>query len=314
MREFILLLFTATGIVINSYAQDGDDFHLVDYYHSKVMDDNGHLDSWHRDENGPFEFILNLSAEWWKNPPDVNGWPIWCTAALVDTAYIQNSGAIPGSACSSAIIACLRYYVFTGDTSYLLMARRTGDYVVRQDLTSSDFARYPNFPYATGSSGNINPQGYGHPSNESTINPIYSIQPDKGAMLGVALLELYKVTVNPDSLNTSINIANCLSDNAIVGSDTCTPWPMRVMADDGSIVDGVFSANISYVRRLFDELLRIGLPGNGKYKVTRDSVWDWFKTKVIPYDDASKWLNFFEDTLGDGINFIQIDALGTARY
>lgn len=38
----------------------------------------------------------------------INRWPIWCTAALVDKEYNQGAGAIPGSACSFAIIACLR--------------------------------------------------------------------------------------------------------------------------------------------------------------------------------------------------------------
>lgn len=314
MREFILIFFATIVLVINLSAQDESSFGSVDYYHAKVMDTDNHLDSWYKDENGPFEYVLNLSANWWKNAPDVEGWPIWCTAALVDKEYIQGAGAIPGSACSFAIIACLRYYVFTGDTSFLFMAKRTGDYIIKQDLTPENFARYPNFPYAVGSTGSIYPQGYGHPSDESTINPIYSIQPDKGAMLGVALLELYKVTGNPDYLNTSINIANCLSDNIIVGTDTNSPWPMRVMADDGSTVDGEFSANVSYACRLFDELLRIGQPGNGKYKATRDAVWSWLKAQVIAYDDATKWYNFFEDHWGDEINSTQINALETVRY
>jgi hypothetical protein len=314
MKELILTLIATFELVINVSGQEEKGLVLVDYYHPKVMDVNNHLDSWYKDENGPFEHILNLSSNWWKNAPDVNGWPIWCTAALVDKEYNQGAGAIPGSACSFAIIACLRYYVYTGDTSFLNMAKRTGYYIIKQDLTPSDFDKYPNFPYAIGNTGNINPQGTGHPSEIDTLNPIYSIQPDKGAMLGVALLELYKVTGNPDYLNTSINIANCLSDNAISGTATYSPWPMRVMADNGSTVDGQFSANVSYACRLFDELLRIGQTGNGKYKSTRDAVWNWLKARVIAFDDGSKWYNFFEDHGGDEINPTQINAMETVRY
>jgi hypothetical protein len=314
MKEFILTFIVIFKLVINISGQEEKGLFSVDYYHSKVMDVNSHLDSWYKDENGPFEFILNLSADWWKKAPDINGWPIWCTAALVDKEYNQGAGAIPGSACSFAIMACLKYYIYTGDTSFLYMAKRTGNYIIKQDLTPSDFARYPNFPYPVGTTGNINPQGTGHPNDIDILNPVYSIQPDKGAMLGAALLELYKITGNSDYLDTSINIANCLSDNAILGTAVYSPWPMRVMADNGSTLDGQFSANVSYACRLFDELLRIGQTGNGKYKSTRDDVWNWLKARVIAFDDASKWYNFFEDHGGDEINPTQINAMETVRY
>lgn len=314
MKTIVLAFFAVTIFVTKLSGQEKDSIRSVDYYHEKVMDIDNHLDSWYKDENGPFEFILKLSATWWKDSPDVNGWPIWCTAALLDKDYIQGAGAIPGSACSFAIIACLRYYLFTGDTSFLYMAKRTGDYIIKQDLTPSEFVKYPGFPYAVGFTGNINPQGTGHPGDIDTINPIFSVEPDKGAMLGTALLELYKVTGNPEFLNSSVNIANCLSENAIAGTDTLSPWPMRVMANDGSTVDGKFSANISFACRLFDELLRIGHPGNGKYKAIRDAVWSWLKDQVIIYDDGSKWYNFFEEVGGDENNSTQINALETIRY
>ena len=92
-----------------------------------------------------------------------------------------------------AIISCLKYYVYTGDTSYLNMAKTTGNYLVQQDLTPLT-GFYPGFPYAVGSTGNINPNGSGHPTSNLTINPAGHIQTDKGAMDGVALLELYKAT------------------------------------------------------------------------------------------------------------------------
>ncbi len=314
MKVIFLTLFTAAGCLTQLYGQKALVFGPLDYYHAKVLDNNNHLDSWYKDKDGPFEFILNLSADYWKNAPDVNGWPIWCTAALLEKPYIQGAGAIPGSACSFAIITCLRYYVYTGDTSFLYMAKRTGNYILMQDLTPSDFAHYPDFPYAVGKTGDIHPQGNGHPNDNDPVNPVFNVQPDKGAMLGVALLELYKVTGNEDFLRTSVRIANCLSDNAVPGDARHSPWPMRVMANDGSIVDGVFSANVSYACRLFDELLRIGQTGNGKYKSTRDAIWNWLNTNVIAFEDGSKWYNFFEDHGGDENNSTQINALETVRY
>ena len=213
-----------------------------------------------------------------------------------------------------AIISCLKYYVYTGDTSYLNMAKTTGNYLVQQDLTPLTDEYYPGFPYPVGSTGNINPNGSGHPTPTSTTNPAGHIQTDKGAMDGVALLELYKVTDSTTYLNTAINIANCLSANAVTGTAANSPWPMRVMANNDSLIDGKFSANMSFACRLFDELLQMGQTGNGEYQTTRNAVWNWLKTYVISYDDGSKWQNFFEDHTASGTNSTQINALETVRY
>lgn len=286
----------------------------VDYYHSKVLDGDMHLDSWHKDSNGPFEYIINSSALWWKDSPHINGWPCWCTASIIDRKYNQSNGALPGSVGAYVIISCLKYYIYTGDTTYLNMARETGNFIILHDLTPSNYQSYPDFPYAVGITGSISPEGNGHPDSLSTLNPHGHIQPDKGSMVGVSLLELYKVTGSKKYLNSAINIANCLSKNAIQGTELNSPWPMRVMADNGNIIDGVFSANVSFSCRLFDELLRMGQTGNGLYLITRDSVWSWLKKNVIVYDDASKWKNFFEDHNGDEDNPLQVNALETVRY
>ena len=314
MLKIIVLLTTLfffTNIAL--FAQIGN-CGPVDYYHSKVLDNDMHLDSWYKDSNGPFDHLIDLSATWWKNTPDVNSWPGWCTASILDRQYNQSNGSIPGTVCSDAIISCLKYYVYTGDTDYLNMAKKAGDFIIYQDLTPSNFEYYPDFPYAVGNTGNVNPDGSGHPDSMSTLNPEGHIQPGKGAMEGVALLELYKVTGSNKYLNSAVNIANCLSRNAIPGTDMSSPWPMRVMADNGDLIDGAFSANVSFACRLFDGLLRIGQTGNGMYRNTRDSVWNWLKTNVIAFDDASKWKNFFEDHSGNEDNPLQLNALETVRY
>lgn len=318
LKRFFYLLFTS--LILNLQfadiilAQQIGSCGPVDYYHTKVLDKDNHLDSWHKDNNGSFEYALNLCADWWKGAPESKGWPRWCTAAVLDKQYNQYNGAIPGTACAFGIIACLKYYAYSGDTAFRNMAIRTGNYIIQQDLTPSFYKKYSHFPYAVGTLGDINPDGSGHPEFNPAMNLPGNIQPDKGAMLGVALLELYKATGSETFLKIAINIANCLSENAVIGTEANSPWPMRVMADNDSIIDGKFSANVSYACRLFDELLRLGHKGNGKYSSTRNSVWNWLKTCVISYDDASRWMCFFEDHSGNEINPTQTNALETARY
>ncbi len=315
MNFKLLLLFISTlFLFMSSSYEDRHACGPVDYYHVKVLNKNTRLDSWLKDKNGPFDSIVKLSASWWKNAPQVNGWPAWCTAAQLDRHYRQSGGAVPGSACSFVILACLKYYTYSGDSAYLNMAKKTGDYILHQDLTPSSFKCYPGFPYAVGKTGDINPDGSGHPNASSVMNPPGHIQPDKGAMLGVALLELYKVTVESSYLKAAINIADCLSRNAVTGTALNSPWPFRVMADNGAFIDGKLCANVSYACRLFDELLRIGQAGNGKYRQTKVQVWNWLKTFVISRDDGSMWEDFFEDHGGNEPNSTQINALETVRY
>lgn len=305
-----LFLFTAADLSAQPIGACGP----IDYYHPKILDAEKHLDSWHKDKNGSFDFIINLAAEWWKKAPDVNGYPAWCTASELDRNYKQFNGAVPGSTCSMAIIACLKYYIYSDDSAYLNMAILTGDYLIQHDLTPITFKSWPRFPYPVGKLADINPDGSGHPSYSEKYNTAGHIQPDKGAMVGFALLQLYRVTGNKDYLRTAVNISDCLCRNVVKGSAVQSPWPLRVKAEDNQFIDGKFSANVSFACRLFDGLTEMGIKGNGKYKATRNAVWTWLKKYVISYDDGSKWENFFEDHRGNENNPNQFNALETVRY
>jgi hypothetical protein len=281
----------------------------VDYYHVRVNDRDGHLDSWKKDSNGPFHTIIGMNMEWWKKAPDVNGWPAYCTAAELKKDYEQYNGAVPGTSCSFGITACLKYYYYTGDNNYKDMAIRMGDYIIRQALYPSSCKAYPNFPVPVGATGDTTPDGSGHPSNIAG-----EVMPDKGAMTGCALLELYKVTGKVMFLNTAVNIANVLADRAVTPGSANSPWPFRANAGTGATIDGKLCGNQSYVCRLYDELLRIGITGKGKYRTTRNMVWNWLKNTVIADTTGKMWQDFFEDHHGDEDNPTQTNAMETARY
>ena len=57
MKKLILTFIITSALIINISGQEVKGVGSVDYYHAKVMDVNNHLDSWYKDENGPFEFI-----------------------------------------------------------------------------------------------------------------------------------------------------------------------------------------------------------------------------------------------------------------
>lgn len=295
---FIMPLFcmSVSGITLSH-------FHEPQYVDGKLV-------PWHIDGDGPFHYIISIEAQWWLNTPDVNGWPAYLTSAELDRNHSQLPyGAVPGSACSFAIFAYLKYYAYTGDIRYLNMVKCIGNYIIRQNLTPSTYYAYPDFPWPAGELSDTTPDGNGHP-----FCTVGEIMPDKGAMTGVALTKLFQATGDSSYLSAAIRIANVLAVNAVSGSATQSPWPFRVKAQTGVFVDGKVCGNQIFAIRLFDALMELGTPGSNGYAAVRDDVWRWLKTYVIPDTAGSMWQDFFEDHGGDEDNPSQIDALETARY
>src|SRR5205807_6938011 len=96
----------------------------------------------------------------------------------------------------------------------------------------------------------------------------------------------------------AIQIANDLGNTAVPGTTAKSPWPFRANGNGGAAVDGPVMGNQVFALRLFDELLRLGLAGNGTYQTTRDNVWNWLKNVAIADSTGDHWLHFFEDHSG----------------
>ena len=279
----------------------------VDTYHRRVNQTNGKLESWLKDSDGPFQTILGYLMGWWRKCPDVQGWPSYMTACNFDMSYKpQNYGSNQASIMAEGVTSCLKYYYYTGEVRYRDMAVRMGDFIVQRDLTP-DNCSWPNFPYATGETGDTSPDGYGHPGATHG-----QIMPDKGAMAGGALLELYKVTGITSYLNAAVNIANLLAEKVNLAPDSAnSPWPFRIQSTTGTAEGKCpLCANVAPAIILYDELLRLGQNGNGKYATTKDLCVTWLKR--VPLSDSSKWTAFFED-YDVPTNGCQRNALETAR-
>ena len=159
----------------------------VDHYHAPVHNNEGKLVPWLIDVSGPFHSILTKAARWWFGVPERDGWPLWCSAAKLARDYEQRGGAVPASTCSMAIQAFLRYYAYCGDPRALQLAISAGEYIIQQALTPREMNAWPRFAWPAGKTGDIHPDGSGHPHCSAG-----EIMPDKGAMAGYALSQLYK--------------------------------------------------------------------------------------------------------------------------
>ena len=96
------------------------------------------------------------------------------------------------------------------------------------------------------------------------------------------------------------------------GTSTQSPWPFRVNAQSGAVVEDYCSEVIGPIR-LFDELIRLNVGDVAGYQATRAAVWAWLMNTVIP---NNSWYKYFEDVPVSGAltNSNQYNAGQTARY
>jgi hypothetical protein len=217
---------------------------------------------------------------------------------------------IPCTQDGMGIIGYLKYWEYKGksDARVLDLARKMGDYLVKETLTPNRGA-YPRFTRSTGyymdfplfrsSQGDIR---YG----------VNVVEPDKGGMAGYALVKLYNATGDKRYLKQALRNAKALAGNMRPGDASHAPWPFRVDSVTGQHW-GERNADMVFVLRLFDALLENGYE---EYRGPRDALWAWIKTYQIASPEEPErclWVNFFEDyDLENNRN--SWGALETARY
>jgi hypothetical protein len=227
----------------------------------------------------------------------ISGYPIFATAVhLDDTCEPTATDAIPAMQDGVGMLSYLKYYVQGGrqDASLLAVAQSLGDYLTLEAMSPPSpsppmtaFA-YPSFPRSTGIAEDVpQPADCG-----SEGDAAYQLEPDKGGIAGHALMMLAAETGDTTYSDAALQIARTLVANMVPGDEAHTPWPFRVDYRTG-IADGPISSNLSYILRLFDDLL----PTHPELAAPRASLWAYIKDVQIPDAacDGHLWAQFFED-------------------
>jgi hypothetical protein len=97
------------------------------------------------------------------------------------------------------------------------------------------------------------------------------------------------------------------------GSQTQSPWPFRVRAAGGSVVED-YSASVVGPISLFDGLIAAGLGNTAVYQTARTAAWNWMMTYPM---QNNVWTQYFEDVAPTGSynsNLNQLNAMMVARY
>ena len=120
----------------------------------------------------------------------------------------------------------------------------------------------------------------------------YEIAPDKGGIAGHALMQLSAATGDATYASAALRIAQTLVANMAPGDAASTPWPFRADWRTGAS-RGPVSSNLSYILRLFDDLL----PTHPELAAPRAALWSYIKGYQLPdiYCGGSLWVECFED-------------------
>jgi len=279
--------------------------------HTVVLDTGGKLLSWVAPQDQAYDRVMFLSWDLLRTrvPDDpANGLLVYFTHSEYRISDLTGTGWPNNAAGKHAMLsdAAAMYYAYTGDTGVIDLVRALLDHHLANGTTPAgyDWARVP---WSTGAAGSVT---YG---NDNTVEGVGVLEPDKIGELGYhGYLRLYELTGDTRYRDAAIDCATALASHVRIGSATQSPWPFRVNAQSGAIVED-YCADVIAPIRLFDELIRLGLGNVAAYQSARQTAWTWLMAYPM---SNSVWVNYFEDIAvqSNRSNLNQYDAGQTARY
>ena len=141
----------------------------------------------------------------------------------------------------------VRYLPYSGDRSFVEPTRVALDRLIA-DSTPAGFA-WPHVPYASADNS-----GRYHGGSAEGFE---GIEPDKVAQAAVAYLRFGQLTGDAAYREEARHCAQVLADRIREGDEDRSPWPFRVNARTGAVLEE-YSSDLVWPIALFDELERDG--------------------------------------------------------
>jgi hypothetical protein len=288
-------------------------------WHQAVLDGQGQLLAWyHPKENLGYDEVLHLGWDFieHKVPDDPRtGLKIYLINSVFDGKtllgmYWQHN---PAMVYGSMVDSLVAWYPYSGDELAKGVVRRMLDYQLAHGTTPADW-NWPNVPFAT-SCGN-QPE-YGRCVQDMPHEFYGGIETDKVGELGIGYVLFYEMTGDEKYLEAGMHCADALARYVRPGDADHTPWPFRVDARTGQVLDGEeYGGIVTSSLRLFDELIRINKGNVDGYQKARDMAWKWVLD--YPLNERSKawdkWSGYFEDVPKNTRNLNQEAPDYTAYY
>jgi len=288
-------------------------------WHDAVLDDRGKLLAWYRPNEGlGYDRVLRLGWNFIERRVPVDrraGVPVYLAYAVFDGRSLQGGywQHNPAFLFSSMVDSLVAWYPYSGDRRAIGVVRRMLDYHLAHGTTPSGWA-WPRVPFTSSCAGDRN---YGRCLAGLPRGFYGGVEPDKVALLGLGYLRFFELTGEHRFLRAATWAGNALARHVRAGDEERTPWPFRVHARTGAVLDGAqFGGTIVAPVRLFDELVRLSVGQVGAYRRARDLAWAWMLEHPLnPQSKAwNRWSGFYEDVPYNSASRNQVPPTLTAHY
>ncbi len=315
----IVALTLAVSGGLSAGAQSGVYLNAQMPWHAAELDSQGKVLAWYQpDQNLGYDQFLRL--DWGflehKVPIDtVTGVKVYLTAPIFDGSTLQGISwqHNPAGTYAHLMDSLVGWYAYSGDQESIGVMRGMLDYQLAHGTTPANW-NWAEVPFATSC---LHDKEYGRCLRDLPLDYYGGIETDKVGELGLAYVYFYELTGERRYLDAGIKCADQLAKHIRPGDATHTPWPWRVEAKSGAVVDkeeygGLVAASV----RFFDELIKIGEGDTAGYKKARDMAWAWVLDNPLDKnsDAYDNWNGYYEDVEKDTVNQNDMNSIVTAYY
>jgi hypothetical protein len=288
-------------------------------WHRAVLDDQGRLLPWYRPGAGlGYDHVLRLGWRFIEQrvPRDPRTRSkVFLNYAVFDGQtlhgiYWQHNPAFLNASFVDSLVA---WYPYSGDRRAIRPVREMLDYQLAHGTTPTRWS-WAGVPFATGCAGE---RSYGRCLAGLPRRFYGGVETDKVGLLGLGYLLFYELTGEPRYLRAAVRAGNALATHVRAGDATHTPWPFRVDARTGRVLDGAqFGGMVVGPVRLLDELIEVGAGNTAAYRRARDLAWSWLLNNQLNADSPAwnSWSGFYEDVPFNVRSRNQASPTMTAHY
>jgi pimeloyl-ACP methyl ester carboxylesterase len=276
-------------------------------WHPARRDADGKLLAWYRPEAGlGYDHVLRLGWNFLER----RAHGVYLRYAVFDGAslrgvYWQHNPAFLNAAFVDSLVA---WYPYSGDRRAIATVRRMLDYQLAHGTTPRSWS-WAGVPFATSCAGD---RTYGRCLAGLPRHFYGGTEPDKVGLLGHGYLLFYELTGARRYLRAALAAADALARHVRAGDTTHSPWPFRVDARTGRVLDRAeFGGAVVGPIRLLDDLIELGVGNTDAYRRAQKLAWSWLAENQLETD---RWSGFYEDVPYNGASRNQAGPTLTALY
>ena len=266
----------------------GRPLHRLLPWHPAVRDADGRLLPWYRPSaNLGYDHVLRLGWNFLEH----RAHGVYLRYAVFDGdslrgLYWQHNPAFLNAAFVDSVVA---WYPYSGDRRAIATVRRMLDYQLANGTTPARWS-WSRVPFATSCAGE---RKYGRCLAGLPRRFYGGTEPDKVGLLGRGYLQFYELTGDRRYLRAAVDAAEALARHVRAGDATHTPWPFRVDARTGRVLDRAeFGGAVVGPIQLLDDLIELGVGNTAAYRRAQSLAWSW----LVEYQlETDRWSGFYED-------------------